>query len=64
MSSLTRALNRAITFRHSHAPLLPFLTPRFGVAVTPAILPVFVGAGAGAAMVLTFLGFRFFAFRP
>ncbi|HME84883.1 MAG TPA: hypothetical protein VKG91_10125 [Roseiarcus sp.] len=63
MSSLTRALNRAITFRH-HAPLLPFLTPRFGVAVTPAILPVFVGAGAGAAMVLTFLGFRFFAFRP
>ncbi len=61
MSSLTRALNRAITFRH-HAPLLPFLTPRFGVAVTPAILPVFVGAGA--AMVLTFLGFRFFAFRP
>jgi putative flippase GtrA len=39
------------------------LAPRFGIAVTPAILPVFVAAGSGAAMVLTFLGFRFFAFR-
>jgi putative flippase GtrA len=38
--------------------------PRAGVAVTPAILPLFVAAGSGAAMVLTFLGFRFFAFRP
>jgi len=32
--------------------------------VTPAILPVFVAAGVGVAMVLTFLGFRFFTFRP
>src|SRR3984957_19971786 len=40
------------------------LAPRAGVAVTPAILPLFVAAGSGAAMVLTFLGFRFFAFRP
>ena len=40
------------------------LAPRFGIAVTPAILPLFVAAGVGAAMVLTFLGFRFFAFRP
>jgi hypothetical protein len=31
--------------------------------VTPAILPLFVAVGAGAAMVVTFLGFRFFAFR-
>ena len=38
--------------------------PRIGIAVTPAILPLFVAAGSGAAMVLTFLGFRFFAFRP
>jgi putative flippase GtrA len=38
------------------------LAPRFGLAPTPAILPLFVAAGA--AMVLTFLGFRFFAFRP
>jgi len=30
---------------------------------TPAILPLFVAAGSGAAMVLTFVGFRFFAFR-
>ena len=37
--------------------------PRIGVAITPAILPLFVAAGSGAAMVLTFLGFRFFAFR-
>jgi putative flippase GtrA len=40
------------------------LAPRAGIAVTPAILPLFVAAGSGAAMVLTFLGFRFFAFRP
>ena len=39
------------------------LAPRAGVAVTPAILPLFVAAGSGAAMVLTFVGFRFFAFR-
>lgn len=41
-----------------------FLAPRVGIAVTPAILPLFVAAGSGAAMVLTFIGFRFFAFRP
>jgi putative flippase GtrA len=80
-------LNRAITFRHSRAPLVRaflrycgvasvglsvnyavywaclVLAPRFGIAVTPAILPLFVAAGCGAAMVLTFVGFRFFAFR-
>jgi putative flippase GtrA len=39
------------------------LAPLVGVAVTPAILPLFVAAGSGAAMVLTFVGFRFFAFR-
>ncbi len=41
-----------------------FLAPRVGIAVTPAILPLFVAAGSAAAMVLTFIGFRFFAFRP
>jgi putative flippase GtrA len=40
-----------------------FFAPRVGIAVTPAILPLFVAAGSGAAMVLTFIGFRFFAFR-
>jgi putative flippase GtrA len=39
------------------------LAPRIGMGVTPAILPLFVAAGSGAAMVLTFVGFRFFAFR-
>jgi putative flippase GtrA len=39
------------------------LSPRFGIAVTPAILPLFVAVGSGVAMVLTFLGFRLFAFR-
>jgi putative flippase GtrA len=81
------ALNWAITFRHSRAPIFRaffrycgvasvglavnyavysacvILAPRVGIAVTPAILPLFVAAGAGAAMVLTFIGFRFFAFR-
>ncbi len=80
-------LNRAITFRHSKAPLVRAFTrywavasaglavnyavysacvlvaPHFGVAVAPAILPVFVAVGVGVAMVLTFLGFRLFAFR-
>jgi putative flippase GtrA len=39
------------------------LAPRLGIEPTPAILPLFVAAGVGAAMVLTFLGFRSFAFR-
>jgi putative flippase GtrA len=80
-------LNRAITFRHSRAPLgrafvrywlvaaaglavnyavysaCVLLAPRFGVGVTPAILPLFVAAGVGAAMIVTFVGFRTFAFR-
>src|ERR1700685_644511 len=67
------ALNRSITFRHSHAPLFRafirycgvaaiglavnysvysvcvVLAPRVGVVVTPAILPLVVGAGSGAA---------------
>ena len=40
-----------------------FLAPGLGIAVTPAILPLFVAAGSGVAMVLTFIGFRSFAFR-
>lgn len=40
------------------------LAPIAGIVVTPAILPLFVAAGSGAAMALTFVGFRFFAFRP
>ena len=40
------------------------LAPIAGIAVTPAILPLFVAAGSGAAMILTFVGFRFFAFSP
>jgi putative flippase GtrA len=40
------------------------LAPIAGIAVTPAILPLFVAAGSGVAMALTFMGFRFFAFRP
>jgi putative flippase GtrA len=81
------ALNRAITFRHSSAPLRSafvryvlvattglavnysvyslcvYFAPLAGVAVTPAILPLFVAAGSGAALFLTYFGFRFFAFR-
>jgi putative flippase GtrA len=40
------------------------LAPRLGLQVVPAVLPLFVAAGAGSAMILTFVGFRFFAFRP
>jgi putative flippase GtrA len=40
------------------------LAPIFGITVTPAILPLFVAAGSGVAMAVTFVGFRFFAFRP
>jgi putative flippase GtrA len=39
------------------------LAPRFGIAVAPAVLPLFIAVGVGFAMVVTFLGFRFFAFR-
>lgn len=41
-----------------------FIAPSFGVAVTPAILPLFVAAGAAVATIMTFAGFRFFVFRP
>ena len=37
--------------------------PRAGIAVTPAILPLFIAAGVGVSMVTTFIGFRHFAFR-
>jgi putative flippase GtrA len=40
------------------------LAPGLGITVKPAILPLFVAAGSGVAMFLTFVGFRFFAFRP
>jgi putative flippase GtrA len=40
------------------------LAPIAGITVTPSILPLFVAAGAGVAMVVTFVGFRSFAFRP
>jgi putative flippase GtrA len=39
------------------------VAPHFGVTVTAAVLPLFVACGSAAAMVVTFLGFRFFAFR-
>lgn len=39
------------------------LAPRAGVAVTPAILPLFIAIGVAVSMVATFLGFRHFAFR-
>jgi len=39
-------------------------SPLVGVAVTPGVLPLFVAAGTGVAMFVTFVGFRFFAFRP
>jgi putative flippase GtrA len=82
------ALNRAITFRRSRAPVFRaflrycgvasfglavnyavysacvLLAPSVGIAVTPGMLPLFIAAGSGAAMVVTFVGFRFFAFRP
>ena len=41
-----------------------FLAPRFGVAVKPGILPLFVAAGVAVSMIVTFAGFRVFAFRP
>jgi putative flippase GtrA len=38
--------------------------PLIGLTVTPGFLPLFVAAGSGVAMVVTFVGFRWFAFRP
>ncbi len=34
-----------------------------GIPATPALLPLFVAAGSGVAMFVTYFGFRFFAFR-
>jgi putative flippase GtrA len=39
-------------------------SPLVGVPVTPVILPLFIAAGCGVAMTVTFVGFRWFAFRP
>jgi putative flippase GtrA len=39
-------------------------SPLVGLPVTPAVLPLFIAAGCGAAMAVTFVGFRWFAFRP
>jgi len=44
--------------------LCVLLAPRFGIPVMPAMLPVFIAAGVGVSMVVTFIGFRSFAFRP
>ena len=44
--------------------LCVFAWPLLGFVVTPEILPLFVAAGAGVAMAVTFAGFRWFAFRP
>ena len=43
--------------------LCVLLWPALGLTVTPGILPLFVAAGSGVAMVVTFVGFRWFAFR-
>jgi putative flippase GtrA len=39
------------------------LAPSFGVALSPAVLTLFVACGTGAATLLTFAGFRSFAFK-
>ncbi len=39
------------------------LAPSFGVAISPAVLTLFVACGTGAATMLTFAGFRSFAFK-
>jgi putative flippase GtrA len=39
------------------------IAERLGFVVTPSTLPLFVACGTGVAMFVTFLGFRFFAFR-
>jgi putative flippase GtrA len=53
-----------LAVNYSVYSLCVVLWPRLGFEVTPAILPLFVAAGVGAATALTFLGFRWFAFRP
>ena len=39
------------------------MAPWVGLSATPAMLPLFVACGSGAAMFVTFFGFRSFAFR-
>ena len=66
-SGVKPALARTVERRPS-APMVSKALIAIGpcgvLAVTPAILPLFVAAGSGAAMFLTFIGFRVFAFRP
>ncbi len=39
------------------------IAPHFGIPATPVTAPLFVAVGVGAAMFVTFEGFRRFAFR-
>jgi putative flippase GtrA len=45
-----------------YAACLAF-APSFGVAISPAVLTLFVACGTGVATLLTFAGFRSYAFR-
>jgi putative flippase GtrA len=58
---LVAAAGLAISYGVYSACVL--LAPRMGLAVTAAILPLFILIGVGVSMVATFLGFRQFAFR-
>jgi putative flippase GtrA len=40
------------------------IAPLFGIPATAATAPLFVAVGVGAAMFVTFEGFRRYAFRP
>lgn len=57
VASLGLAVNYAVYLA------LVALAPRLGLPVTPAFLPVYIAAGIGVSMVVTFVGFRSFAFR-
>ena len=53
------AVNTAVYYS-----LCDIFWPLLGFVVTPEILWLFIAAGSGVAMVVTFVGFRWFAFRP
>jgi putative flippase GtrA len=52
-----------LTVNYAVYAALLALAPSFGVAVSPTMLTLFVACGTGAATLLTFAGFRSFAFK-
>ena len=63
LGATSSSASPASTVNYAVYAALLALAPSFGVALTPTMLTLFVACGTGAATLLTFAGFRSFAFK-